>query len=142
MEPITIRNMALKDYEGVIQLWNACEGVHMHRDYSETYEGISNFLNRNPGMSFIALDGEVIVGAVLGSHDGRRGFINHLAVLGQYRKNGIARSLVENVIETLKAAGMRKIAVFILKDNSGGRAFWLKMGFANEDIVDIYSIVV
>lgn len=114
----------------------------MHRDYSETYEGIESFLNRNPDMSFIALDGEEIVGAVLGSHDGRRGFINHLAVLRPYRKQGIARLLVENVINSLKGAGIRKIPIFILRNNVGAQAFWDRVGFMNEAIIGVHSIVV
>jgi hypothetical protein len=60
MKNITIRNMALTDYENVVQLWDSCDGVHMHRDYSETRRGIEYFLLRNPNMSFIALDGERI----------------------------------------------------------------------------------
>jgi ribosomal protein S18 acetylase RimI-like enzyme len=142
MQNITIRNMALTDYDCVIQLWNACDGVHMHRDYSETYEGLENFLNRNPGMSFVALDGEKFIGAILGSHDGRRGFINHLAVIKPFRKHGIARLLVENVIRVLKDEGILKIAIFVLKNNSDGQVFWRKIGFAHEDIVDLYSIKV
>ncbi len=142
MQNITIRNMALADYERVIQLWKSCDGVHMHRDYSETYEGMENFLIRNSGMSFIALDGKNIVGAVLGSHDGRRGFINHLAVMKAYRKKGIARQLVENVIRALKGEGMLKIAIFILKNNADTQAFWQRIGFSHEDIVDVHSIVV
>lgn len=134
--------MELKDYERVIQLWNSCDGVHMHRDYSETYEGMKNFLNRNPGMSFIALDGEIIVGAVLGSHDGRRGFLNHLAVMKPYRKQEIARLIVDKVIGALKSEGMQKIAAFVLKNNEDARAFWRKLGFAHEDIVDVYCTII
>lgn len=134
--------MALTDYDKVIKLWYSCDGVHMHRDYSETYQGIENFLLRNPDMSFIALDGKKIVGAVLGSHDGRRGFINHLAVMKPYRKKGIARLLVENVIRALKSEGMLKIAIFVLKNNADAQTFWRRMGFAHEDIVELHSIVV
>ena len=134
--------MALTDYESVIQLWTGCDGVYMHGDFSETYEGMEGFLRRNPEMSFVALDGEEIVGAVLGSHDGRRGFINHLAVLKSYRRRGIARLLVENVIYALKGEGIQKIVIFILKNNSNARAFWRRVGYTDETIIDVYSIVV
>lgn len=83
-----------------------------------------------------------IVGAVLGSHDGRIGFINHLAVMKPYRKKGIARLLVENVIRALKSEGMLKIAIFVLKNNADAKTFWRRMGFAHEDIVELHSIVV
>ncbi len=87
-------------------------------------------------MSFVALDEKEIVGTILGSHDGRRGFINHLAVKAQYRKHGIARKLVGNTIDSLKSAGMRKIVIFILKNNIAAQSFWERIGFANEDIIE------
>lgn len=98
-------------------------------------------LRFNLHMSFVALDGEKVVGAVLGSHDGRRGFINHLAVMKPYRKQGIARLLVENVIRALKGEGMLKIAIFVLKNNTDAQAFWRILGFAHENIVDVHSII-
>lgn len=134
--------MVPTDYERVVQLWNSCDGIHMHNDYSETQEGIDIFLSRNPGLSFVALNAKEIVGVVLGSHDGRRGFINHLAVIEEYRKQGIASLLVENVFSALKNAGMRKIIIFVLKDNVGVHAFWKRIGFANEKIIEMQSIVV
>jgi ribosomal protein S18 acetylase RimI-like enzyme len=79
---------------------------------------------------------------VLGSHDGRRGFINHLAVMGPYREQGIARQLIENVIRKLESEGMLKIAIFVLKNNATAQAFWRKMGFSLESIVDVHSIVI
>jgi hypothetical protein len=94
MGNIVIRKMELTDYEQVIQLWKSCEGIHMHNDHSETYEGIAFFLSRNPGLSFVALNEKEIVGVVLGSHDGRRGYINHLGGNGkisQTRNCTIAR---------------------------------------------------
>ena len=65
-----------------------------------------------------------------------------MAVKSQYRKQGIAHLLFENVIDALKCSGMRKIVIFILKNNSVAQTFWDRIGFAIEDIIDVHSIVV
>jgi hypothetical protein len=46
------------------------------------------------------------------------------------------------VFDALKSAGMRKIVIFVLKDNVGAHAFWKRIGFANEDIIEMQSLVV
>ncbi|MDY6905853.1 MAG: GNAT family N-acetyltransferase [Thermodesulfobacteriota bacterium] len=142
MQNIKIDPLCFSDFDAVLSLWQACDGngLHLHHDVSETPQGFSLFLNRNPGLSFVARDGKDIVGAVLGSHDGRRGFINHLAVAQSYRRKGIGRALARSVIDAIKAGGIPKIVIFILKNNPDAQAFWLQLGFAREDIIDTYSL--
>ena len=62
-------------YEEVITLWKETEGIGLSdADYKKS---IQFYLERNPNMSFIAKDKEdTILGAVLGGHDGRRGYNN------------------------------------------------------------------
>ena len=140
MQNIKIEHLTFSDYEKVFSFWNSCDGLNMHHDYSETPEGFSYFLDRNPGFCFLARDGEKIIGAVLGSHDGRRGFINHMAVSNEYRNKGIGRILVHNVIESLKSIGIKKILIFVLKSSPDAQAFWKHMGFSKEDIIDTHSL--
>ena len=70
---VTIREMGAQDYEGVATLWRACPGVGLSD--SDTRESVSRFLDANPGISFVARDGDRLIGAVLCGHDGRRGYI-------------------------------------------------------------------
>lgn len=142
MRNIRIEQLSFSDYDEVFAFWNSCDGLYMHHDYSETPEGFSYFLKRNPGHSFIARDGDRIIGAVLGSHDGRRGFINHMAVSDEHRKKGIGRTLVQNVIESLKSVGIRKIVIFVLRSNREAQAFWKHLGFSREDIADAHTLVI
>ena len=93
---ITISNFTIESYDRVLNLWKQCKGIGLGD--SDSKENIQLYLNRNPGMSFIAeLDNE-LVGAVLAGHVGRRGYIHHLAVLPNQRRRGIGRLLVDNVM--------------------------------------------
>jgi ribosomal protein S18 acetylase RimI-like enzyme len=129
-----LRVMTLADHDEVIALWRATEGIGL--TVSDEREAIGAYLARNPGMSFVAVAGGRIVGAVLGGHDGRRGYLHHLAVTPAWRHHGIGRALVEAVLVELKAAGMLKCNLFLYAHNESGRVFWEKHGWAaREDLV-------
>jgi N-acetylglutamate synthase len=87
--------MTIADYDEVIKLWQNVEGVGLH-DYEDSREGISFYLDRNPGLSFVARQAGLLVGAVLCGHDGRRGSINHLAVALEFRMHSIGKMLVDH----------------------------------------------
>ena len=80
-------------------------------------------------MSFVATDNGKIIGAVLCGHDGRRGYIHHLAVAETHQKKGIGRKLTERCLESLKNLGIQKCHLFIFEDNEGGQKFWESLGW-------------
>jgi N-acetylglutamate synthase len=137
----SIESLQITDYAEVFAFWRNIQGIYLHNDYSETPEGFARFLERNPGHSFVARNGGRLVGAVLGSQDGRRGFINHMAVAPEYRRLGIGRQLAGKVTQSLKAVGILKVALFVLKTSPEARAFWSSIGFKPEELVDVYSII-
>ncbi len=73
-----IREMHISDYSQVIGLWSTTEAMLL-RD-ADSKENIGKYLKRNPNLSFVALDGDKIIGAILVGTDGRRGYVQHLAV--------------------------------------------------------------
>lgn len=124
--------------ERVLEFWKGTKGVHIHENGEDTKEGIELYLERNPGCSFIAMDGDKIIGAILCGHDGRRGFINHLGVSVEYRRMGIGTKLLDMVQDALVKNNIKKGALFVLKDNTEGQAFYEAIGWKVEDIVKIY----
>lgn len=126
---VSIRAMAERDYEGALRLWQATPGIGLNE--SDGFEAIARFLFRNPGLSAVALrpDG-TLVGTVLGGHDGRRGYLHHLAVLAEERGRGIARALIEHALSRLTELGIHKCNVFLFADNAEGRAFWEHNGWS------------
>ena len=63
--------MTMENYEGVIGLLTVTSGVRL-RD-ADSREATARYLERNPGLSFVAFIDGVIVGCVMCGHDGRRG---------------------------------------------------------------------
>ena len=89
----TLGPFEIESYEQVLALWQQSEGVGLSD--ADSKAGIDAYLNRNPGMSFIATTGNGrIAGAILAGHDGRRGYIHHLSVHADFRRRGISSKLV------------------------------------------------
>ena len=129
-----IRKMTLDDYESVYALWRVTEGMGLN-NVDDTKEGIARFLLRNPRTCYVAESEEngMVRGAILCGHDGRRGYIYHLAVNVADRGHGIGRDLVEKALYGLKREGISKVALVVLDENNVGNKFWERIGFTKRN---------
>jgi ribosomal protein S18 acetylase RimI-like enzyme len=134
---INIAPMQLADYDEAIALWKATEGITI--DASDSREEIEEYLLRNPGLSFVARHNGTLVGAVLGGHDGRRGYLHHLAVAPPYRGKGTGRRLAENVLAGLKQIGILKCHLFVHADNFKAIKFWKYVGWSRRDDIVMFT---
>lgn len=125
---LTIRELFAADLDAVLELWSRTEGLGLNE--SDTHEALQAFLRRNPGLSAVAAstDGRLI-GAVLCGHDGRRGTIHHLAVSRPYRRQGVAKRLLEHCLSRLEQARIPRCNVFLYDDNEEGAKFWVHNGW-------------
>ncbi len=124
-----IQTFLIDKYDAVLALWQATEGVGLSG--SDTRPKIAQFLECNPGLSFVAYDGDLLAGAVLCGHDGRRGYIHHLAVRVSHRRRGIGRQLVERCLSALEAAGIDKCHLFVFAENQDAVDFWKDTGWVS-----------
>ncbi|MGO9171029.1 MAG: GNAT family N-acetyltransferase [Rhodomicrobium sp.] len=126
--PVTvIRPMLLDDYGAVRRLLERTSGIQL-RD-ADSFEGIARYLARNPGMSFVAWAGGSVTGCVFGGHDGRRGYLHHLAVAPEFRRRGIGRSLVAHALAAVSADGIEKFHIDVFAGNEEGLRFWQAAGW-------------
>jgi ribosomal protein S18 acetylase RimI-like enzyme len=135
--PVRIRDFTMSDYVPAYALWSSTEGVGLSQ--ADEPRNVARFLDRNPGLSFVAEEDGRIVGAVLCGHDGRRGFLHHLAVEKGRRREGIGRQLVERCIAGLAAEGLRKCHIFVLAANADGQRFWRGIGWEERTSLKVMS---
>jgi ribosomal protein S18 acetylase RimI-like enzyme len=121
--------MTALDYDALYELWISTPGMGLN-SHDDTPEGISRYLNRNPDTCFVAQQNAQIVGVIMSGHDGRRGFIYHMAVKVAARKAGIGHALLEHALEALKAEGIGKVGLVAYAKNDIGNNFWEKHGFS------------
>jgi putative acetyltransferase len=134
---IEISRFTIESYDEVFALWQQCEGVGLSD--ADSRERIQVYLNRNPGMSFLASTGGKVVGTILAGHDGRRGYIHHLAFTPSCRRKDLARQLVNRCMEVLADSGIQKCHIFIFNSNADGRAFWKAMWWTPRSDIGVIS---
>ena len=128
---VTTREFRIGDYDAAIALWSCEEGIEICE--GDSREEMAEYLERNPGLSRVAeVEGE-IAGVALCGHDGRRGWIYHLAVSPVYRRKKIGQQLVDSCLEGLRKAGLKRAIILVAGDNPGGHDFWLRNGFEDID---------
>jgi putative acetyltransferase len=124
---IQIRAFTMADYAAAVGLWSTIEGLHLNE--SDTPEAVAALLERNPGFSAVAIDGEKIIGAVLCGHNGRAGQLYHLAVAKSHRGRGIGQALVNYCFGKLSEVKIPRCNIFVYSDNNQGNSFWLRNGW-------------
>jgi len=126
---VQLEPMTPADYGAVIDLWNTCDGVRAN----ETPEEFARILDRNPGLCLVArLDG-TLAGAIFCCHDGRRGYLYHLGVRPEFRRQSIARQLVDRCLDKLSELGIRRCTIFLIRGNNAGEAFWRRYAWQGQN---------
>ena len=131
--------MTIEDYDEVMQLLTATNGVRLCD--ADSHGATARYLERNPGLSFVALVDGAIVGCVMCGHDGRRGYLQHLAVSSHYRRRGIGSALVEASLAKLQSIGILKTHIDVLVENQQAHDFWRGSGWRKRDDIFRYSHV-
>ncbi|WP_413285920.1 GNAT family N-acetyltransferase [Vibrio sp. MA40-2] len=129
--------MVIADYDQVIKLWSAIEAMRL-RD-ADSRESIERYLSLNPGLSFVAERPGQVVGTILVGSDGRRGYVQHLAVHESERGAGIGKQLIVSAISALESIGISKTHLFVANDNINAQQFYESSGWFSRDEVRMYS---
>lgn len=75
-------------------------------------------------------------GAVIVTHDGRKGYLKRIAVHPDYRRKGLAKLLTKEAERTLFEKGIKVIELLIEKDNQASIQLARKLGYVeHEDII-------
>jgi ribosomal protein S18 acetylase RimI-like enzyme len=137
---VTIRPMTETDIPAALALWQGMTGIGLRE--ADSPPALTRYLRRNPGTSFVAVaeSGELL-GVSLAGHDGRRGYLHHVAVAVVHQKRGIGRQLVEACLAALKREGIEKVNFWVKADNPAGLAFWYRLGGRERSDIVTVSII-
>jgi ribosomal protein S18 acetylase RimI-like enzyme len=122
------------DYEAVTALWDMAEWLS-----TPPRDEVVAKLERDADLFLVAQDGDDLVGVVMGSYDGRRGWIFRLAVDPGRRRQGIGEALVAELERRCAERGIRHLRLLVLADNEGGIRFWDSLGYRRFDEVVLFS---
>jgi ribosomal protein S18 acetylase RimI-like enzyme len=118
-----LRQFEWPDYDAVVAVWTASGRDVLARDELEAK------LTRDPELFLVAESDGRIVGVVMGTYDGRRGWILRLGVLPAHRRNGIATRLVDELEHRFRQLRCPKVNLLVMPDNAAGLRFWQALGY-------------
>lgn len=130
---MNVRSLQPTDLDEALRLWQRTE--HLATVTRDEVEGV---LEHDAGLVLVAEHGGRLVGVVLGTYDGRRGWIQRLAVETQARRGGVATALVEQLERRLVERGCTQVNLLVFDDNRSGRTFWEQIGYEGTERLVMY----
>ena len=145
---ITIEPLSEADLPYVVELWERTE--HLGLTGADGPQALRRFLKRNDGLSVVARvvaeEGAApsagrgaVVGAVLVGHDGRRGYLYHLAVDAAARRRGVAARMVAEARRALSKEGIERCHIMVYAENRTGQAIWRRLGWRDRHDISIMT---
>jgi ribosomal protein S18 acetylase RimI-like enzyme len=130
---LELRTLSPGDYDGIIEVWN-CAGLPFKPLGRDSPAEIERQMALDPEMWLGCFIEGKLVGAVIGSYDSRKGWLNRLAVVPECQGKGCAKALVEEMEKRLRARGFAIFAVLIEDGHDASMALFKKAGYEVLDI--------
>lgn len=118
-----VRQFEWPDYDAVAAVWAAAGREVVPR------AELAAKLTRDPELFLVAESGSAVVGVVMGTYDGRRGWILRLAVHPGHRRRGLASRLVQELENRFEALDCPRVNLLVMPDNESGLRFWQSLGY-------------
>ncbi len=128
-----IRRLGLDDYDELLALWQRA-GLHSLKPQGrDSRAGLTRQLASTVQTILgLEVDGQ-LVGAVVVTHDSRKGWINRLVVNSDHRRRGYAARLIAAAEETLREQDIHIIAALVESDTPASLALFQKVGYVESD---------
>jgi len=132
---ITMRNASQQDFDTILRIWKDAELTHKPKG-RDTKENLISQLALPQICVFIASIQSKDVGTIMVTHDGRKGWLNRLAVMKEFRNKGIAQQLIAHSENWLSSQGLEIYATLIDDPNDPSMDLFEKAGYTkHNDIV-------
>ena len=130
-----IRSYRPEDRAGVIRLWE--EDDPNPSLWNKATDILDSKESYQPGLLFVAVDGDTIVGTTMAGYDGRRGWIYSVVVTPSHRRKGIASKLLALAEKALASLGCTKLNLQVRDGNKGAVKLYQSLGYSIEPRVSM-----
>lgn len=131
-DSIAIRPAVAADLPALRDLWERCG---LHPSSTDTDEKLAAMIAFCGGLFLAAERDGVVVGSVMASWDGRRGWVNRLAVDPTARGAKLGDRLMAEAERRLRAIGCQKVNLLIEPDNAGVERFYRRLGYERDELI-------
>jgi ribosomal protein S18 acetylase RimI-like enzyme len=135
---LSIRELRIEDYDALVMLWKEL-GLPYRPDGRDSRTRIGKEIGSPMAIFLVAeVDGKII-GSLLGTTDGRKGWINRLAVHPDLQRRGVGRALVQEIERRFEDRGLLVFACLIEGGNNDSQIFFDELGYDVDPEVRYYS---
>jgi len=124
-----IRECLHEDCPAVLDVWRQAQAIPSRTD---TLEELRRLVDENTGLFLVAEEAGRLIGTIIGGWDGWRANIYRLAVLPEFRRGGVAGSIVAEVERRLRARGARRVTALVVRSEDHAMAFWEAAGYDHD----------
>ena len=131
---LPLRPYRESDEGQVVALWQECG---LTRPWNDPHKDIARKLQVQRELFLVVEREGRIAATIMAGYDGHRGWVYYLAVAPAHRGHGIATQLMRQVEQELQARGCPKLSLLVRSTNAGVRAFYRKLGYAQDESVPL-----
>ena len=135
---IIIRPLKESELRPMIDVWKSSALPYRPKG-RDSMRSLKLQLKGNPELFLGAFEAGRLVGVILASDDGRKGWINRLAVVPNARGKGIAKRLIRESERVLRKRGRRLFCAQIEGYNEASVALFLRAGYKKEDDIFYFT---
>lgn len=130
-----LKQLASKDYSALIELWHKA-GLSHRPEGRDSATNIKRQMEIETTRFLGIYESDELIAAVIVSHNGRKGWINRLAVLPSHQRKQVATKLIKACEEWLMENDIEIFAALIEDDNPGSMALFARNKYKrHEDII-------
>jgi ribosomal protein S18 acetylase RimI-like enzyme len=135
---VKLRGFNIEEYDALIALWRRA-GLGYKPKGRDSFEKIAEELERGIARFILAEYDGKLIGSVIATQDGRKGWMNRIAVDPDYRGNGLAQLLISEAEKVLHKQGLDILTALVEPENVASQKLFEKMDYVRWDGLVYYS---
>jgi ribosomal protein S18 acetylase RimI-like enzyme len=117
------------DYDALVELWKQA-GLEYRPNGRDSKLSIVIQMSMDPELFLGAFEDGRLIGSLIATFDGRRGWINRLATVPEERRKGVAKALIARAEKLLRQRGAMIIGAHVERENTASLRLFENSGYS------------
>ena len=125
---VQVQPLTPGDYDALVDLWKQA-GLEYRPNGRDSKLSIVVQMSLDPELFLGAFQNGRLIGSVIATFDGRRGWVNRLAIVPEERRKGVAKALIARAEKLLRQRGAMIIGAHVERENTASLQFFESCGY-------------
>lgn len=133
-----VRSFRLADYAAITLIWRE---TGLEQTETESMDALAKQLAWDSELVLIAELDQKVIGVIVGTIDGTRGYFYRLAVDPAYQGHGIGKELVKALEMRFKQKGATRVFIMVNQDNKQVIPFYNSIGYEVLEYITLSKVL-